>query len=163
MFTFNTSEIISIVEIIVNIFLAYLLANFIQRNQVNSRTLRDYYISQVNACFYDLKDVLNDLDQDLIKPRDISLKLINLALSTGNLAQAIDTRYKINSQQLVLDILDLQTTVEADVSFAQNYRQNLDTDLEYNTRVTIRTFRGNKLRLFHDLINKINDFKKGYF
>ncbi|KQB37103.1 hypothetical protein [Flavobacterium aquidurense] len=163
MIFFELSDIISIIEICVNIALAFFLANFIQKNQVNSRTLKDYYIREMTNVHSELLKFLDDLDSNQINPQDVENCFFRLVANTNNLILCIEERYKLDSHTITQNILDLQSQIENDINFQTHYRANQGTNLTNNTINDIRTFRVNKLKTFHDLNNSINDYSKSLF
>lgn len=159
---FKVAEIISIIEIFVNVGLAIWLASFIQKQQLNSRTLKDYYIKEIDKSHEEISKYLDGLE-DPINPQEVSKWFISCVARINNISKAIDARYNLDCNILVRNLISLQSIVESDVDFITSNRLNLSTSLTSHTIDEIRDFRANKVQIFHDCVAKINDYSKPLF
>lgn len=159
---FKLSEAISIFDIVINILLVLFITNFIQKNQVNSRTLKDYYIKEIEKVHNEVILYLDKLE-GRIQPQDVTKWFISKVAMINNISSIIDSNYIIDSNELVRDLINLQSIVENDNSFTNNFRRNRTTRLTNNTVDEIRIFRAQKVRNFHNVVTKINGYNKSIF
>lgn len=159
---FSVSEVISICEIFVNVCLAIWLASFIQKQQLNSRTLKDYYIKEIDKAHEEISTHLDGLENSIF-PQNESKWFVSVVARINNISTTIDIRYNLDCNILVRTIIELQDLVEADLQFAANNRSNCATSLTDQTIDDIREFRSKKILMFHEIIAKINDYSKPLF
>lgn len=157
---FEISDIISLIEIGVNILLALLIGYFIQRNQINSRTLKDYYIQEIAKLHDEIIQYLNTLDSSSIEPQIVTSWFRTRGAKANNLGEAIEKRYKVSCATLIQDLITLQGEVENDPNFSANYLTNTPTRLTNLTNININDYTGNNAKIFHELIGKVNDYSK---
>jgi hypothetical protein len=156
---FRLSEIISIVDILINIILVLFIAHFIQRNQTNSRTLKDYFIKEVDKIHEEISNYLDSLEGNL-QPKSVNKWFTSRAAKINNIINAINSKYGINSMELVSDLICLQGIIESDVNFTRNFRMNSTTRLTNASLDEIQIYRSQKVKIFHEIITKINDHNK---
>ncbi|WP_192820425.1 hypothetical protein [Rufibacter sp. LB8] len=154
---FKVPEIIAIADIFVNTLLVIALGFFIQKNQVNSRSLKDYFIKEVDKVHNDIITFL-ELLEGTIKPKDTQNYFTLHTTKLNTITKIIDERYKIDSNILVRELLTLQLLIESDPRFIRNYSRNRNTNLSQNSVSEISYFRSTKLKLFHESIMKVNDY-----
>lgn len=159
---FKVPEIISIIEIFVNVGLAIWLASFIQKQQLNSRTLKDYYIKEIDKSHEEISAFLDGLENEIL-PQDVSKYFISSVARINNIAKSIDARYNLDCDILVRNLISLQAIVENDNQFIIHNRFNIKTFLSANTIDEVRDFRSQKVQLFHDVVAHINDYSKPLF
>lgn len=156
----KVSEAIALLDIAVNIILVLGLAALIQKNQVNSRTLKDYFIKEVDKLNQGVAALLDELEKGGTRPKEIQGKFFNRMANTLSVTEIIDKRYRIDSEVLARNLRDLQDIIESDVNFSNNFRTNNRVRLSTNTLDDIGAFRSGKVKVFHEVIEKINDHTK---
>jgi len=160
---FKVPEIIAIIDIVINTVLVIGLAIFIQKSQINSRTLKDYFIKELEKMHSELALFLDELEEGGIKPKEIQSSFFTKIAMTNNITKIIDVKYKIRSNELVINLQYLQTLVETDTHYNANFSRNKITVLTSNSIGDIRQFRASKIKIFHELIVRVNDSNKILF
>lgn len=163
MILFELSDIISIIEIVVNIFLAVMIGHYIQKNQINSRTLKDYYIQEIVKLQDEIINYLNVIEVTQIEPQIATSWFRSKSAKISNLASELNERYNIDCGLLVQDFIDLQNDVENDTNFIRNFIGNLQTRLTNSTIININEYRDNKTKVFHKLVGQVNDYSKKFW
>lgn len=155
---FEVSEFISICEILVNAILILWIAYFIQKSQVNSRTLKDYYISEVNNIKVEVSNYLDNVESSTVYPKEIQNWFFLKLAALRHINEILNSKYEIKSDIIISDLIDLQNIMEDDFEFLINYRRNNAFRFEELTLQMIRDFRAQKLQVFHQTIVLINDY-----
>ncbi|QMU28837.1 hypothetical protein [Adhaeribacter radiodurans] len=153
---FKVSELIAIIDIVVNAILIIGLGIIIQKNQINSRSLKDYFMNEVVKLHSDIIVFLDELEKPIM-PKDVEKKFVVNISKLNTITKIIDNRYSMDSNEIVRDFIKLQTQIENDNHYISNYLGNNLTSLTYNTASDVSQFRSTKLKLFHEVVVKVND------
>lgn len=159
---FKVSEFIAILDIVINAVLIIGLATLIQKNQVNSRSLKDYFMREMEKLQLNLTDFLENLEDGNILPKDVQKWFFSSIAATNNISKLIESKYKIKQPVLIQNLLEIQRIIESDAIYTANFHSNTSTVLDPLTIDNIRDFRSRKMRHYHEMILNINDFNKTF-
>ena len=161
---FEVADVINIISMFLNIAILIMVAIFYQNIQVNSRTLKDYYINEFNLRLKELVIFIIDVEEGAIYPKITRNKFFNHISTFNNLSSALIEQYDININGMIVHILAMQGQVEDDPNFSINFDQNLLTSLNIEVVEFIRNKRTDQLEkdLYHT-INLINNKKNNVF
>jgi hypothetical protein len=153
------SEAIAIADIIINATLIIGLACYIQKTQINSRTLKDYFIKEIDKLHKELNDYLDKLENGSLIPLDIQNSFFRMINKTNNISILIDRKYKgLNSSSLVRNLILLQQTIENDNVYQSHFNYNIIImSLSSTTIDEIRDFRVYNTGIYHEIIININN------
>lgn len=161
--TITVAEAIAISDIVINAVLIIGLANYIQKYQVNSRTLKDYFIKEIDKIHLELILFSEKMEDGNVVAQDVQNNFFRLVRKTTALTYLIDNKYKgSNAQQLVQNIVQLQYVVENDSTYIANYRTNNTFDFSPLTIDEIRFFAADSGKVFHELVVKVNNYSKNF-
>jgi len=161
---FELADLINIIGLAINIVCLFLVAVFFQNYQVNSRTLKDYYIDEFDLVSKDFLSFIEKLEKSNIKPQESQYDFQGHIATFNNLNIILQNQYKIDFSNVITDILYIQTTVEDDTNFLTNYLSNTTTSLESSTILSLNDFRNdNYKKVQYQIINKINNHKVNIF
>jgi hypothetical protein len=159
---FKVSEFIAILDIVINAVLIIGLATLIQKNQVNSRSLKDYFMREMEKLQLNLTDFLEKLEDGNILPKDVQKWFFSSIAVTNNISKLIESKYKIKQPVLIQNLLEIQRIIESDAIYTANFHSNTSTVLDPLTIDSIRDFRSRKMKHYHEMILNINDFNKTF-
>ena len=160
----EVADIINIVSIILNIIILILVAIFIQNIQVNSRTLKDYYIKEYDFQIKELFFSLIKLENGTVQPKTLRSNFFNHISAIDNIRKALSEQYNIDINNVIINILVVQQSVEDDPNFSSNFENDNETILNHDTIDFIRNKRTGQLeKNLYQVVNKINNKKTNVF
>lgn len=160
----EVGDIINIIGILINLICVILIAVFFQNIQVNSRTLKDYYIKEFDDKIKEVSIFLLDIEANTLNPKDVVAKFINHIASLNNLSLILSKQYKINIDHFLQGLVVLQRIIEDDVNFANNFAINSETSLLPETQNDIKSYRIEELESeIYTIVNSINNHKTNIF
>lgn len=161
---FEVADIINIVSIFLNIIILILVAIFFQNIQVNSRTLKDYYIKEYDFRIKELFTSLIELENGAIFPKKFRSNFFNHVSAFGNVREALLDQYDIDINNVIINILSVQQSFEDDPNFSNNFENDSETFLNQETIDFIRNKRTDQLeKNLYQIVNKINNKKTNIF
>lgn len=152
----ETANIISLVDIGVNILLAIVLVIVIQRKAENQRHFKDHLIQEVKDLRNDYRSFYNSLETGL-KPQEIAswfkltnIKARDLILLTKTINNNIPENYLKPFQR------ELHLIIEESKEYESNYFRNEKFSIGGSTTIKLLRFRQKHDGKFNLLINAIN-------
>lgn len=161
---FEIADIINIAGLFLNLGCLFLVAIFFQNIQVNSRTLKDYYIQEYDTASKDLLSFISVVEKGNILPEDVKFDFIGHVATLNNISVILANNYKIDFNVNNSKIIFLQRLVEDDPNFQANFSTNRLTSLDIATLSELNDFRTNTYKTVQYLtINDINNYKINIF
>lgn len=150
-------EYISLLEILVNIIIIIFITNFIQTKETTSRTLKDYFINELDKVILHYANLFNCLEKEIV-PRDVINEFTNSVSKLNNILTLIEKQYKLDYLFIINYIILLQRIVEDDENFSANYLDNKKTILHDDTVENIQKIRYDTFeKSIYELIIKVNN------
>jgi|GEM_PF-2596446 len=161
---FEISDVVNIISIIINLISVFFVAVLFQNIQVNSRTLKDYYIKEIDEILKKILQFLKSLEENDEHPQGIHNEFINYISLLNNISKILSNQYNIDLNPLISAFAVIQQNVEDDNNFTTNYSSNMPVNLEQNTITAIKNYRFDRLEKdIYDTILKINNYKINVF
>jgi len=155
----NASDIIAIIGVIVNSFLAIWIVITLQNNLANKRYLKDHLIQEVKDLRGEYKKFLNELYQGKLRPKQILpwFKLMNI--KTQDVMEIVNQKYGLDKDILRNYQIELRNIVTEQEEFNENFKENNCFPLKESSLKEILQFQQNNNSKFNKLIIEINDKK----
>lgn len=155
--TFNYGNLIDIIGIIVNFFLAIWIVRILQNNLTNKRYLKDHLIQEIKDLRSEYKKFLNDLNAGNLKPRKILpwFKLMNIKVQ--DTMEVVSEKYNLDQDLLKSYQVELRELVTEFEEFNLNYKDNKVISLQESSLRELIQFQQNNHSKFNALILEIND------
>ena len=156
---FSVSDLINVIGIVINFFLAIWIINKIQSNATNRRTLKDHFINETKDIRQHYSSFLSDLSLSKVNAKEIPswFKLMNIKCQ--NLLDFLNSKYKIHKDVLNPYTVELRSIVTGLNEFNSNYKGNKKIKLQEDSKSELIKFQQKHNQIFNDLIMKINDAK----
>lgn len=160
MIVFEIADIINIVGLIFNLFSVFFIATVFQNIQINSRTLKDYYIKEIDDTLKKILIFIKNLESSTLKPQEIRRDFINHVSLINNIGNMTYQQYGINLNPIINDFLSVQQKVEDDDNFLNAFSSNNSIVLEDATIQDLQNYRYNQLEKgIYETISNINNHK----
>lgn len=160
MVVFEVADIINIISIIFNLLSVFFIAIVFQNIQINSRTLKDYYIRETDETLKKILIFVKNLESSKLKPRNTQKDFMNHVSLINNIGNMTIKQYNISLYPIITDFLVLQQKVENDNNFKAAFNLNTEIDLEDLTIQELQNYRYNQLEKgIYDTVSKINNHK----
>ena len=160
MIVFEIADIINIIGLIFNLASVFFIAIVFQNIQINSRTLKDYYIKEIDDTLKKILSFIRSLESSTLKPQDIKRDFINHVSLINNIAIMTSQQYGINLNPIITGFLSIQQKVEDDNNFLTAYSTNTDIVLEDSTIQELQNYRYDQLEKgIYETISNINNHK----
>ena len=152
----TTSDIISIIGIIVNSILALWIVFTIQKNIDNKRVLKDFLISEVRSLKTDYSNLLNNLQKGVLRPRRVNATFKLLNIKTQNIMEITSTKCKINEGYLKPYQTELRTLITELDEYVSSFKNDDLIDLKAESMNKLIVFQQANSKFFNNLIVEIN-------
>lgn len=154
---FNTSDIIDISGIVVNIGLTIWIVIKIQNNLTNKRVLKDHFITEIKEIRAEYKIFFNNLYSNNITAKSIIpwFKLMNIKVN--DIMELMNKKYKINKDTLSPYQNELRELVTNNKDFEKEYQSEFPITFSENSKSEFIKFEQNYNSRFNKLIIEIND------
>lgn len=160
MIVFEIADIINIIGLIFNLASVFFIAIVFQNVQINSRTLKDYYIKEIDDTLKKILLFIKHLESSRLKPQDIRRDFINHVSLINNIDIMTSHQYGINLNAIITGFLSMQQKVEDDNNFLVAFSSNTDIVLEDVTIQELQNYRYNQLeKAIYETISNINNHK----
>ncbi|WP_343662979.1 hypothetical protein [Chryseobacterium mucoviscidosis] len=161
MVTFEIADIINIVSIFFNLLSVFLVAVIIQNIQINSRTLKDYYIKEIDDILKKILLFIKNLEESSIEPQKVQKEFTNYTSLLNNVSEATRSQYNYSlTNSIIIDFLAIQQTVNDDLNFVNAWSNNTPTTLDQQTIDDLKNYRYDKLEKgVYETIMYINNYK----
>lgn len=155
--TFEISELISIVAIVVNSILAVWIVRTIQNRLANKRVLKDHFIVEVKDIRQTYQDQLNRIYSGKCKAKSLIswFKLMNIKVA--DLMDHISRIYGVNKDLLNPYQLSLRSLILSNSEFEEQFKSGKPVEYSEESKQSIIQFQQLYNHLFNDLIVAIND------
>lgn len=154
--SFDTSNWIDLIGIIVNATLAYWIVRTIQNKLTNKRILKDHFISEIKEIRAEYKGFLNNLYSNNTQPQRVIpwFKLMNIRVA--DLMALIKEKYKIDEKKLKPYQNDLRELITNNNDFIEQFKNDTVIFSEASRNELIK-FQQMHNKLFNEIIIAIND------
>lgn len=154
--SFDTSNWIDIIGIVVNAGLAYWVVRTIQNKLTNKRVLKDHFINEIKDIRTEYKNCLTNLYSNNTHPQRIIpwFKLMNIRVN--DLMILINQKYKIDLKKLEPYQNELRELVTNNNDFIGQFKKEKITFSEASRSELIK-FQQTHNKLFNEIIIDIND------
>ena len=154
--SFDTSNWIDLIGIIVNAALAYWIVRTIQNKLTNKRVLKDHFINEIKDIRAEYKGCLNNLYSNNTHPQRIIpwFKLMNIRVA--DLMALIKEKYKIDEKKLEPYQNELRELITNNNDFINQFRNDKVVFSEASRSELIK-FQQTHNKLFNEIIIEIND------
>lgn len=158
-YTFDFSDIISALGIIVNSILAIWIVKTIQNKLTNKRVLKDHFISEIKDIRNEYNQYIKNIEKGNIKPQESPrwFKLQNIKLD--HLMNHINEIYNIPFPQLITFHSELRELITNSSELISNYRNNTPVTFSTTTIRKLDRIQSKYIGIYNKLIIKINDSK----
>lgn len=164
MILFDVSDIVAIIGISANILCVIIIASYIQSSQVASRSLKDFYIKEVNDLLQQINNQLSLLVRQSGKPKSIQHEFKNYVSRLNNLDIVLNKQYNVSVNPIIIKYLELQKELEDSEVFTQNYKSNKGISLTDHLIEVCNEFRYDFFeKRMYEVIIDVNNFKFSYF
>lgn len=155
----DSSDIISIIGIVINSVLAIWLITSLQKNLANKRYLKDHIIEEIKDLRNEYKKFLNDLYIGKLKPKQILpwFKLMNIKVK--DTMDIINSKYHIDKDLLKNYQVELRNIITEKDEFNENFKENKAVKLSESSLRDLIIFQQKNNSKFNDLIINVNDKK----
>lgn len=154
--SFDTSNWIDLIGIIVNAGLAYWIVRTIQNKLTNKRVLKDHFINEIKEIRAEYKGCLNNLYSNNTNPQRIIpwFKLMNIRVA--DLMVLINEKYKIDEKKLKPYQNELRELITNNNDFINQFKNDKIVFSEASRSELIK-FQHTHNKLFNEIIIAIND------
>lgn len=154
--SFDTSNWIDLIGIIVNAGLAYWIVKTIQNKLTNKRVLKDHFINEIKDIRNDFKNCLNNLYSNKTNPHRIIpwFKLMNIRVN--DLMTLMNDKYKIDEKKLDPYQNELRELITNNNDFINHYKKDKVIFSE-ESRIQFIKFQQTHNQIFNEIIIEIND------
>lgn len=159
-FTFDFSNIIDIVGLFVNSFLAFWIVNTIQKKMADKRVLKDHFINEIKDLRSEYNDYLRKLSYMVISPKETPRFFKYLDIKKNHLLNDLDSIYCVNNDKLNSFHSELRELITNCEEFIDNYRDNKEFALKSNTKAKLDRIQIKYNGIFNELIISVNDYDK---
>lgn len=156
-YTFDFSNFIDLLGIIVNSALAFWIVRTIQNKLTNKRVLKDHFISEIKEIRSEYNEYIKNIYNGSVVPQE-ALRWFKLQnIKKIHLMEDVTNIYKISSPQLTTFHTDLRELVTNSPEFSNNYRSNLPVSFSTATKRELDRIQLTYNGIFNKLIIKVND------
>lgn len=155
----ETGDIISIIGVLVNSFLAIWIVKTLQNNLANKRYLKDHLIQEIKDLRNEYKKFLSELYLGKLKPKQILpwFKLMNIKIQ--DIMELINQKYDLDKDTLRNYQVELRNIVTEQDEFNENFKDNLCFVPKESSLNDLLKFQQKNNSKFNQLIIDINDKK----
>lgn len=157
----NSSDVISILSIIINSFLIIYVASKIQNDINNVRFFKDYIINEIKLLKNRSCDFLDELEKGKLTTKLIQTSFISITNEHNALDSILRETY--NSEYLSIlnsKIIMFQAQIEENERYKMNFKQNKRWQLDSELKSQLVELRGEILTQSHKLSSIINNYRK---
>ncbi|MGO4708644.1 hypothetical protein AB4Y90_05890 [Chryseobacterium sp. 2TAF14] len=155
-FEFDFSNIIDIVSMAVNAFLAVFIVKNIQKSQDNERVIKDHFINEVKAIKDQYAIFYNNVIYGRITAQGMLewFKLMNIKVS--DVSNMLEANYKIKNDIFNPFIINLPDLITNDNCYISQFRSSTFT-IDVPLKRKIFDFHSRNLKIFNECIIMINN------
>lgn len=157
---FNFADIISILGIIANIWLALRIVSTIQNKQVNQRTLKDHFIDEIKEVRKDYMSYIREMHAGSLIPKDALPWFKTMNIKVTDLMENLEQKYGVSSDFLEPFQIELREILTNSNEYIINYQSNTPFKLRDLTVRKVSNFQRSNSSKFTELIITINDCEK---
>lgn len=159
----NYSEIISIVEIFVNVLLTIWIISVLQKNLNNERVLKNHFIEEIKLIREDYRRQMTSLYSNSTHSTKITpwFKLMNIKVN--DLMLLIEKKYNVDKSILLPYQQDLRELITNNEDFIESYSKKGKVVFSNASKNSLIVFQQKHNKLFNKIILGINDYTSGYF
>jgi len=155
--TFQASNWIDVLGIIVNSILALWIVRTIQNKLTNRRVLKDHFINEIKDIRGDYKNCLNNLYSGQTVARRVIPWFKLMYIRVDDLMNLISEKYKIDTKALSPYQNELRELITENEDFIKYYDSDKPIVFSENSRSQLIKFQQAHNHLFNDIVIKIND------
>lgn len=96
----DVSDRLTLAGIIINTILAVLVVTFLQNREGNSRSLKNYFITEISSLKSDYDNFINDVKSDKLNPNSIKKKFKDFSLRNQQLETFLKKELEINDSYI---------------------------------------------------------------
>lgn len=155
-FDFDLSNLINLLGIITNVFIAIYIVKKVQESSINKRSIKDYFINEICDIENEYKKFYNSLLKGQVKPQKVLEWFKALNIRTDSITTTLSRKYDIDCNSLKNYRSNLLNLVTESSCYEENYNEPFfepSDDLKYQIFVYMQ--RNNTV--FKDLVILIND------
>jgi hypothetical protein len=160
MIVLSTSDLISLLGIILNIILVFWITTTIQGRMNNSRLLKDFFMNEIKCLKNDYDVYISGLLNDENLPKNIKSDFNNYDLSFNNLIHHLNSKYSVNLDYFFDFSYELQVLIDNDDCYLTNFKENKKFHFNEETKKKIEGYKSKHFMIFYNLIVQINDYEK---
>lgn len=159
-FDISFSELIDILSIVVNSFLAIWIVKTIQNKLNNKRVLKDHFISEIKDLRSEYNDYLRKLSYMAISPKGTPRFFKYLDIKKNHLLNDLGSIYCVKNDKLNLFHSELRELITNCEEFTENYREDNEFSLRSKTKAKLDRIQIKYNGIFNELIISVNDCNK---
>lgn len=158
-FNLTASDLITVLGIIVNAFLAIWIVRQIQNRLNNKRILKDHFIQEIKDIRNEYRAFLNNLYSNKVLPSEVIpwFKLMNIRIN--DIMLIINAKHNIQIDIFNPYKIDLKNQITDNTAFINNFISNNPIILASTSKNRFYKFEQRNSHIFNDVIILINDAK----
>lgn len=158
--TFDFSNVVDIVAIIVNAILAVWIVRVIQDKLTNKRVLKDHFISEVKDLRLDYEECIKSAYNGTLLPKSITRWFKIKNIKKNHLLKYLKDVYNVESPDLNNFHVELRELLTNSQEYVNNYRANNQLLLTISSKKEIDKLQIKYYHVFNKIIIEVNDSKK---
>ncbi len=159
-FEFQFVDIINIIGIVVNGFLAVWIVNTIQNNLNNQRVLKDHFIKEINDFKCEYNNFFKKVHMNDVRPQEIIRWFKEMNIKVYDLMNLINNQYGISKDKLRPYQIDLREITTNLSEFNSSFQRNDLISFSHKSILTYEKFRRENNYIFNEIIVELNEAKK---
>lgn len=153
----DVSDVISILSIVVNAFIAIWVVSEIQKNTSNRRILKDHFINEVKDIKDLYKDKFNQIMTNKSKPKDLLIWFKVMYIKIDDLLKCLNELYDVDLAYLEPYQRDLRYIVTENSDFIDAFSSNSEIQVSTVFMRDLMDFHQKNHKIFNKLIIQINN------
>lgn len=154
----STSDVISIVDIIISAGIGVWIATGVQKNLTKKRYLRDHFIQEINSIRQEYKDLFSEIIFEKMNAKTIKDRLKIMSARISSFDKFVHQEFKISDSLIKNEHAEFQQFITGNDEFNDQYQSDV-VKFSSSTKMDVLKWQGRFADAFTKRIIDVNNAK----